>query len=234
MLDTPPTERRFYDRFELLFGVTAVTVVMLLLVDLGQKGGASDLLAIVVTLLTAATLVLAVVTAGIHRRGLIVALIGAGSLVVTSLAVTFTSRAEDTFGGLLWLLLVVAAPIIAMRRLNHHRRVTFETILGAVSVYLLMAIAATYLFLAIDSWMAGTGGFFGQPETTTTFMYFSLVTITTLGYGDLAPVPELARAVAVWEAVIGQVFLVIVVARLVSMYSRSFSPPFDPGPDSDD
>ncbi|MEN8112750.1 MAG: ion channel [Actinomycetota bacterium] len=234
MFDTPPEERRFYDRFELLFGITAVTVVMLLLVDLDQKGGVAELLAIVVTLLTATTLVLAVVAAGIHRRGFIVALIAAGSLVVTSLAVTITSQADDTFGGLLWLLLVIAAPVIAMRRLNHHRKVTFETILGAVSVYLLMAIAATYLFLAVDAWTAGSGGFFGQAEETTTFMYFSLVTITTLGYGDLAPTAELARAIAVWEAVIGQVFLVVVVARLVTVYSASYSPPLDEGSASDE
>jgi Na+-driven multidrug efflux pump len=50
-------------------------------------------------------------------------------------------------------------------------------------------------------------------------MYFSLVTITSLGYGDLAPVGEVARAAAAGAAVLGQIYLVFIVARLVALYT---------------
>ena len=64
--------------------------------------------------------------------------------------------------------------------------------------------------------------FFNQgDQPTTSFMYFSLVTITTLGYGDLSPAHEVGKFLATAEAVIGQVFLVTVVARLVSLYGMS-------------
>ena len=55
------------------------------------------------------------------------------------------------------------------------------------------------------------------------FTYFSLITITTVGYGDFDPAGVFGRAAAAWEAVIGQIYLVVVVARLVSLLRRSCS-----------
>ncbi len=60
-------------------------------------------------------------------------------------------------------------------------------------------------------------GFFGTPRPPTAFMYFSLTTVTTVGYGDLAPVSDLGRLLAMVEALIGQVFLVTLVALLVGL-----------------
>jgi hypothetical protein len=54
-------------------------------------------------------------------------------------------------------------------------------------------------------------------------MYFSLVTITTLGYGDLSPVTEAARAAASATAIVGQIYLVFVVARMVGLYTFAVS-----------
>lgn len=76
-----------------------------------------------------------------------------------------------------------------------------------------------YLFLAVDRF--GDGSFFGEPETSTGFMYFSLVTITTLGYGDLVPASDVGRAVATSAAMLG--YLVFIVARLVALYTSSGS-----------
>jgi len=55
------------------------------------------------------------------------------------------------------------------------------------------------------------------------FIYYSFVTITTLGYGDITPATELARAFSILEAVVGQLYLVVVVARLVGMHVSSKS-----------
>ena len=210
---------KLYDRFGTLFLVTVATVSLLLLVDLNQDQGIAEVLSLVVTMLAAVTLFLAVAVAGVGILGrrvtlsLIVVVVGAAivSLVFTNV--------PNGHGGFLWLVLVVAAPIIALRRLMQHRTVTTETLLGAVSVYLLIALAATYLFLFIDTFVATSGQFFGQEEPTTVFAYFSLVTITTLGYGDFIPAGVFGRSAAAWEAVIGQIYLVVVGARLVTLYA---------------
>jgi hypothetical protein len=89
-------------------------------------------------------------------------------------------------------------------------------------VYLLIAIAFNYVFLEVQRF--GSVPFFGVEESTSSFMYFSVVTITTLGYGDLAPASDIGRYFATSEAIIGQVFLVTIVARLVSLLSRPSGP----------
>ena len=69
------------------------------------------------------------------------------------------------------------------------------------------------------------GAFFanGQPANTQTLQYFSFTTLTTLGYGDFTAAGSLGRAVAVLEALTGQVFLATLVARLVSAYGTAIA-----------
>jgi voltage-gated potassium channel Kch len=96
--------------------------------------------------------------------------------------------------------------------LNHVLRadqVDAETLYGAVCVYFLFAAlwGVLYVLTAGSRFDAGP------------MMYYSFVTITTLGYGDITPATELARLLALLEAVLGQLFLVILVARLVGVYT---------------
>jgi hypothetical protein len=224
---------RLYDRFDLLFYVTVVTAGLLLVVDL-QQDGWTEILSVTVTGLTATMLFLAVAAAGVGRRGRRLVLIIGGIGVLASVASLLFSRGESDFVGLAWLLVVVAAPVVALRRLMEHVSVTYQTILGALSVFLLLGIAATYTFLFIDRLMSGSDRFFGSPEPTTVFTYFSFVTITSLGYGDFAPVGVVGRAAAAWEAVIGQIYLVVVVARLVTLYSGGRLLPGRSGQGEDD
>ena len=225
MTDQDAPLHRLYDRFDLLFYVTVATITLLLLVDLDQDRGIAELLSFTVTLLAAAALFLAVAAAGVGHRGRQVTMVLIAAVLVAAIVSMVFSDVRNGYGGFLWLLLVVAAPIVALRRLMHHRTVKAETLLGALSVYLLIALAATYFFLFIDTFLSGSGRFFGQEEPTTVFTYFSLITITTVGYGDFDPAGPIGRAAAAWEAVIGQIYLVVVVARLVSLYGggRLFS-----------
>lgn len=229
-----PTERKYYDRFDLLLVVSVVTVVLLLLVDLDQGQGLGELLSITVTILTAAMLLLAVGAAGVGHRGHRLAWIAVALTVSASVIGAFLPYSSVTHGGLLWLGLVVAAPVVALRRLMRHPKVTLETMLGGVSVYFLMAIAGTYLFLFIDTSGLAADGFFGSSQPTTVFMYFSLVTITTLGYGDFAPVEVVGRAAAGLEAIMGQIYLVVVVAYIVALYTGNRARMRDPAPADDD
>ena len=221
MAKTDPTTRKYYDRFDLLLAVSVVTVALLLLVDLDQEEGFAQVLSVTVTILTAALLMVAVGAAGIGRRGRILAWIAVASTVSASVVGATLSKCSMRVIQYPWLILVIAAPAVALRRLMHHEQVKAETILGAISVYLLMAIAGTYLFLFIDTSGPAAGHFFGSAQPTTTFMYFSVVTITTLGYGDFAPAGVVGRAAAGWVAVTGQIYLVVVVAYIVALYTSN-------------
>ncbi len=79
-----------------------------------------------------------------------------------------------------------------------------------------------------------TNGFFAQQITPNNvdFLYFSFVTITTVGYGDLTAGTSTGRVLVTFEAMIGQIFLVTLVARLVSMYGTRQRPARD-GPERD-
>ena len=219
MTDRDSPLHRFYDRFDRLFYVTVVTIALLLLVDLDQDEGIAELLSFTVTLLAAAALFLAVAAAGVGRRGRQITAVLIGLVISAAIVSMIITDVPNGHGGFLWLLLVVAAPVVALRRLMRHQTVKAETLLGGLSIYLLIALAATYLFLFIDTFASGSGRFFGQEEPTTVFTYFSLITITTVGYGDFDPVGVYGRAAAAWEAIIGQVYLVVVVARIVTLYS---------------
>lgn len=120
---------------------------------------------------------------------------------------------------MVWVVVALVSPVVVLRRVLSQQVVTIETLWGAMSVYLLMAIAYNYLYLEVQRF--GSVPFFGAEETTSSFMYFSVVTLTTLGYGDLSPVTDVGRFFSITEAIIGQVFLVTIVARLVSLLSRS-------------
>jgi hypothetical protein len=105
-------------------------------------------------------------------------------------------------------------------RVLRQERVSLETILGALSVYLLLAFAFGAVFSAIQ---AITGEpFFTQldgPAGVADFLYFSLVTLTTLGYGDLTSGLSAGRAASALEAVVGQLFLATFVARTVGAFA---------------
>jgi hypothetical protein len=110
---------------------------------------------------------------------------------------------------------VVAAALGAIaRRIGKYPRVNGRTIEGALAIYLLLAMLAASLFMTLDAVTAEP--FFAQGGgTRPTFLYFSFVTLTTLGYGDLTPLGDLARMLAVVEALVGQLYLVTVVALIV-------------------
>ena len=142
--------------------------------------------------------------------------------VALSCVLLFTS--SERLVGLTFLLpaalLVTATLPVTLSRVLHHRRVSFETILGAVCIFVLAALLFAFVFLAVDA--LSSKPFFTQegPHRQSAFVYFSFVAITTLGFGDLSPSSGLPQALTVLEALLGQVFLVTLVARLVTLWVR--------------
>lgn len=116
--------------------------------------------------------------------------------------------------GLIDLLLVAAGPVLIVRDVGRHLTITPQTVMAALSIYLLVAMC----FALVLGVIAGLGGgpVFAEGEgTSADHLYFSLVTITTLGYGDLTPGADLVRMVAATEALLGQIYLVTIVALVV-------------------
>ena len=107
-----------------------------------------------------------------------------------------------------------------MRRVLARPTVTIQSIYGALSAYLIIGMMFAAFYAAI--YRLGGGSFFAQhvsgDNNTQSFQYFSFTTLTTLGYGDLTAAANGGRAVAVMEALTGQVFLATLVARLVAAF----------------
>jgi hypothetical protein len=130
---------------------------------------------------------------------------------------------SDSLVGLTYLLpvalLVTATLPITLQRILRQRRVTYETVLGALCTYVLLGLLFAFAYLAVNDL---AGPFFTQagPHRQSEYLYFSFVTLTTLGFGDLSPDVGLPQALTVFEALTGQVFLVTMVARLVTLWGR--------------
>jgi hypothetical protein len=97
-------------------------------------------------------------------------------------------------------------------------RVDGERICAALCVYLLAGIAFGGLFAALEAVAPGSLG--GAGVDIGSAVYFSFMTLTSVGYGDIAPAAPAARALAMLEAVFGQLYLAVLIARLVSLYER--------------
>ena len=150
--------------------------------------------------------------------------LAAAGMLVTGIAAGFCAAsgnraaegAEDIWSGLMLLLTV----LIIVDRVVRLERVTAQSIYAALSAYLLIGLMFSAFFAALDVTVSGAFFTNGQPANNQTLQYFSFTTLTTLGYGDFTAAGSLGRAVAVLEAVTGQVFLATLVARLVSAYEK--------------
>ena len=117
---------------------------------------------------------------------------------------------------------VGAAIAIVGTELFRQRSVTTNMIFGAIVAYLLAAVGFAYLFEVLERLQPGA--FSGIPEGASAqalgdaLLYFSLVTLTTLGYGDIVPASGLARPIAVLEGVFGTLYLAVMIARLVGLH----------------
>ncbi len=129
-------------------------------------------------------------------------------------------------GSICWLLFVVFVTLSELRSVLKQKEVTGETICMAVSVYLLLALTWAFLYDVIfelhpDSFSGLVAANSGHPASIQSIFpvlgYFSLTTISTIGFGDITPLTLQARYAAVAEGIAGQFYLAILVARLVGM-----------------
>lgn len=117
-----------------------------------------------------------------------------------------------------WTLIGLLAAAAALRYAFRARTVDTEHVYAALSAYLLAGLFFGLLYWVLEQLWSGTFTTSGDFSRITA-IYFSFVTLATLGYGDIVPRTDIARSLAVVEAVGGQLFLAVLVARLVSLYS---------------
>lgn len=129
------------------------------------------------------------------------------------LAVATGDTDRTTIGIALWLLLTMATIVAIIRRLVGYRRVTIQLVLGLLSIHVLLGLSFGLAYLFFDA--VGGPAFAQGPQGLSGSLYFSFVTLTTLGFGDLSPGSNVVRALSVAEAFIGQLYLVSVVAFAV-------------------
>ena len=115
-------------------------------------------------------------------------------------------------------LLYLIAPFSIVRHLMLRRDIDTETLLGAVSAYLLIGMFFAFAYKAAGD--LGSVPFYGTAGrgSLSQDLFFSFVTMTTVGYGDLVPAANPGQTLAVLEALIGQLFLVVAVGKIISSY----------------
>ena len=219
----------FRNRFAILLATLLLMMVAMPLVVLCEPGVHSWLVRVVLSGTLGLMLLSAVFAVAETRRTMIVALV----LAVPPILIRLFNFAADQdslrVGEHLWEIVFFGYVIAVLtRHLFRAKRVCADTICAAVCTYLLLGILWAMLYSALDIVHPGSFAFplaetfqsnalrFDDARAVYS-QYFSFVTITTLGYGDIVPISPPARMLVVLEALTGQFFLAVLVARLVGM-----------------
>lgn len=203
----------FGQRYAILFYTLLFTLVVSPLVTSLEWSG------ILIDVFLAANLLAAAVPAhaGLQRRVFVVAILIAW--LARSAMVWFEHPfvAAVILGS--WALIGFCAAATALRFAMRARNVGSEHLYAALSAYLLVGIFFGLFYWVIEQIVPGTFNT-GAGFSRMSAIYFSFVTLATLGYGDIVPRTDVARGLAILEGVGGQLFLAVLVARLVSLYAR--------------
>ena len=199
------------------FGLVLVLVLLTyVLASLMSNRGWS---AVILTLATSTTSVVALVSSHV-RPQVVRASIWLSALTV-GLAVLAAATDQQTLlniASLIQICLLAVAMAAVLWRVVSSAQVGSRTILGAISVYTVLGILFTFAYGTIDRIQGGP--FFegiARPEGGD-FLFFSYTTLTTTGYGNLVPGGQPGRMIAGFEMMLGQIFLVTLVAGLVSLW----------------
>jgi uncharacterized membrane protein len=178
-----------------------------------------------------AILVLLVISAGHRMRG---DLILGGALGIPVLVGQWLSQYSTDVRvplaiDILTAVFLVYVTIMILKQVFNARRVTLDTIAGALCIYFLIGLTGAFVYRAMfmihpHSFLIASGSFspifennsLSRPQLMH-FIYYSFTTLTTTGFGDITPASGPSRAISLLEAIAGQFFLAVLIARLVSL-----------------
>ena len=207
----------FAERIANAFGL--VLVLVLLTYVLASLTSYHGWTAVPIAAVTSASATLAVATAGGRRRlirsaGCLAAL----SVLLATIAAATGGAPPLALSALLLAALLALAAFSVLRAVIGESEVGFRTILGAISVYLIFALLFTLLYVGVDRLqpgpLFGSSAHLGKGD----YLFFSLTTLTTTGYGNLVPAGQPGKMFAGLEMLLGQIFLVTMIAGLVSLW----------------
>jgi hypothetical protein len=212
-----PLRRRLLERDS--YGLLFALIVLLLIVT--AIGGGSAAGRAIAAVLQGAVLLYALWTARAGRHVFRAALVVVPAVVVLVAAVSGrSSNAAVAVVGATEAALSLGAIAAIARQLIAHPRVNAATILGALCMYLLIGMSFASVYATVNA-MSGDSFFVTETAPRSIdFLYFSYVTLTTVGYGDLTAAGDLGRMLAVTEALLGQLYLVTVVSLVIGNIGR--------------
>jgi len=177
---------------------------------------------VALTVLSSIILITGVYAVSYRRRQVVIAvLLAVPAFLLAWLYLVTGTPALNSAGSIFTLLFYAFTALIVLSRVLTTKAITTDTVYGAVSVYLLMGLTWATAYSLVEtihpgSFTADPGhspdGTFALPE----FIYFSFVTLATLGYGDITPITNQARSLALLEAVSGTIYIAVLIARLVA------------------
>lgn len=217
----------YLDRFGIVLIYTSALLVLLLLIDLNSSSLHPGIASVGVSIATALILTYSLRASGVNHRysffiniGMLFGVMMTALVAVLGVLIPgFSESLPPHSLQPLWVLVACLTPIATIYRLLQHQTVSGRTLAAAVSAYLQIAIAFTFVYLLLASY--NNDSFFTSPQPSTTFMYFSIITISTVGYGDFTATNNIGHALSALEALIGQIYLVIIVALLVGLYTSN-------------
>ena len=198
----------------LFFLCSLLLLVILTPILIGSAHGAT-LLRILFTLV----LISAVYVASGNRRNVIIAAILAVALLIINwFGLERPGAQPGIVGGLLLITLNSYVFFIMLSRILQADKVSFDVICGGIALYLLIGLTWAVSYSIVEWVEPGSFALPKGSEDWSQLLYFSLTTLTTLGYGDIAPLSPFARIWSALEAVTGVVYIAVLIARLVSLY----------------
>ncbi len=217
--------RRSDDEYGLVLAAILVTLIVMGIVSGWQVAH------FVIPLLFLGIFFLTMLTSGVPRRTILILTVVI-PIVLAVAGIASLSRLGSIVGALSSVVstaLVIACVFFIFRRLGTHTRISRQTVMGSLCVYLFGAM----LFAMVYRMIAEINGqpFFVQTDAPSSldYIYFSFITLATVGFGDFTPAMDVGKMAVVVEAISGQLYLVVVVALFVSRIGRKRRGGYDEG-----
>jgi len=200
-----------------LFGRLLILLVFTYLLSAFTR---SDLVNAIQVVLFLGVVLLSLRTGRLRRRTVRVTAIVLLAGTVAAVAVQAADRHGPGAGvANMWTaLILLLSAVLIIRRVLSQPDITLQSIYGAISAYMILGLMFAAVYAAMYRFAGNTFFAHGELGSTQHFQYFSFTTLTTLGYGDYTAAQSPGQAIAVIEAMAGQIFLATLVARLVAGY----------------
>jgi hypothetical protein len=196
------------------YGIALVLVLVSTLALIATDPGLGSVLAFTAGVLQVAALVVTLRVSGVRRRASIFVSVAACAAFAAAVVAIVSGGIPGRATGLvIWLVVTLLTIGSVVGRLLTYRKVNLQLVMGLLVIYIMTGVAFGLGYLLADSF--GGPAFAQGPQGVSGSVYFSFVTLATLGYGDISPGSNPVRALSVAEAIIGQLYLVSVVSFAV-------------------